>query len=490
MDGVQLELGGARSRRGVTIYPIAEASLRRDDAEGREVASGHGGQGRAKAPGPGAPADERVPHPWLLTSLAAVGLAAAGGAILTLFFSVGDRPGSTFATDAPEVGSRDFLLGVSGTVNAPLARGGSARLLKNGDEIYGAVLRAIREARKTVNFMAYVWEPGRASDMVFDALVERARAGVHVRLLLDGVGAMRAPEDRIAELRDAGGSVAWFRTFDFGKLTRFHRRNHRRAIVIDGRVGFTGGAAVADYWLGNPRTGGWRDVMVEVRGGIAGNLQSAFAQVWAGTCGEILLGSAFYPPDPESGEGGGEPLTWHVNVTAAPTSEGHPVALFFWATFRCARQRLYITSAYFVPDEATCRVLADRARAGVDVRILLPDEHNDVRAARLAGRAAYLQLLEAGVRIFEYQPAMIHAKTVVVDGKWSIVGSANMDIRSRELNLENVLGILDEGFAGEMERAFLDDLEHADEITLQDWRSRAGWARAGELFWRMFAEQL
>jgi cardiolipin synthase len=247
---------------------------------------------------------------------------------------------------------------------------------------------------------------------------------------------------------------------------------------------------VADYWLGSPRTGGWRDVMVEVHGGIAGNLQSASAQVWAGTCGEVLLGPAFYPLDPEDGEGGGESLAWHVNVTSAPTSEGHPVELFFWATFRCARERLYITSAYFVPDEATCGVLSERARAGVDVRILLPDEHNDMPPARLAGRAVYRQLLEAGVRIYEYQDAMIHAKTVVVDGKWSIIGSANMDIRSRELNLENVLGILDEGFAGEMERAFLDDLEHADEITLEEWNSRPGWGRVGEAFWKLFAEQL
>lgn len=464
--------------------------MRRDHAEKDRGAGEHGRAAGAEPSGLKALVDDRVAHPWLLSSLAAVGLIAAGGAILTLFFSVGDRPATTWATDAPEVGSRDFLLGISGTVNAPLARGGSARLLKNGDEIYAAILRAIREARRTVNFMAYVWEPGRASDMMFDALVERARAGVEVRLLLDGVGAMHAPEDRIEELTRAGGRVSWFRPFRFGKLTRFHRRNHRRAIVIDGRVGFTGGAAVADYWLGNPRTGGWRDVMVEVRGGIAGNLQSAFAQVWAGTCGEILLGPAFYPLDPDDGEGGGEPLTWHVNVTSAPTSEGHPVELFFWASFRCARERLYITSAYFVPDEATRSVLADRARAGVDVRILLPDEHNDMPPARFAGRAVYRRLLEAGVRIYEYQDAMIHAKTVVVDGKWSIIGSANMDIRSRELNLENVLGILDEGFAGEMERAFLDDLEHADEITLEEWNSRPGWGRVGEAFWRMFAEQL
>jgi hypothetical protein len=173
----------------------------RDHAAKDRGAGEHDRGAGAEPSGLKALADE---HPWLLTSLATVGLVAAGGAILTLFFSLGDRPAETWATDAPEVGSRDFLLGISGTVNAPLARGGSARLLKNGDEIYGAILRAIRDARQTVNFMAYVWEPGRASDMVFDALVERARAGVEVRLLLDGVGALHAPEDRIEELTRAG----------------------------------------------------------------------------------------------------------------------------------------------------------------------------------------------------------------------------------------------------------------------------------------------
>lgn len=433
--------------------------------------------------------DERVEHPWLLLSLAGLGVVAAGGVLVTLFSGLGDRPEETWSTDAPEVGSRDFLLGISGTVNAPLSKGGSARLLNNGREIFPAILREIRAARQTINFLAYIWEPGRASDQLFGALVERARAGVQVRLLLDGLGARHAPQDRIDELRRAGGRVEWFRTLRPGKITRYHRRNHRRALVIDGKVGFTGGAAVADYWLDSPAEGKWRDVMVEVRGCIAGNLQSAFAQVWSGACGEVLLGPAFYPPDDDDEEQG-EHLTWHVNVISSPSSDMEPVRLFFWSSFRCARERLYVTSPYFLPDDDTVKVLASRAREGVDVRILVPDEHNDIRAVRMASHGAYRQLLEAGVRIYEYQDAMIHAKTLVVDGKWSVVGSANMDIRSRELNLENVLGILDEGFAGELERTFLADLDHADEITLEDWNSRTRLGRAGEWFWRLFAEQL
>lgn len=432
--------------------------------------------------------EARTAYPWWLVSLAAVGAVAVAGSAITLFSSAGRRPERTWAADAPDVGSHDFLLGISGMVNAPLARGGSARLLRNGAEFYPAILRALREARETINFMVYIWEPGRVSDQVFDALVERARAGVQVRLLLDAVGAARAPDDRIAELEAAGGKVAWFRTFSFGRMTRYYRRNHRRAIVVDGRVGFTGGAAVADYWQGTPGDGRWRDNMVEVHGCLAGNLQSAFAEVWAGTCGEILLGPAFFPADP-GGDGEGEALTYHVNVISSPASDAYPLRLVFWSSFRCARERLYVTSAYFVPDPDIRTVLTERAAEGVDVRILVPDEHNDVPPVRLASHAMYRELLRAGVRIYEYQGAMIHAKTLVVDGKWSVIGSANMDVRSRELNLENVLGILDEGFAGQLEETFLEDLEHAREITLEDWEGRSPWHHVLERFWGVFAEQ-
>ena len=456
--------GSARIRRGQEGGTLA----RRGDQGGGEV---------------------RTTYPWWLLSLAAVGAAAAGGTAITLFSSLGRRPPRTWATDAPDVGSQDFLLGISGMINAPLSKGGSARLLKNGAEIFPAIFRALREARETINFMVYVWEPGRLSDQVFDALVERARAGVQVRLLLDAVGAVRAPEKRIAELEAAGGKVAWFRAFDFGKMTRYYRRNHRRAIVADGRVGFTGGAAVADYWLGTPGDGQWRDNMVEVHGCLAGNLQSAFAEVWAGTCGEILLGPRFFPPDPEDGDGVGEALTYHINVISSPSSDEYPLRLLFWSSFRCARERLYVTSAYFVPDRDLRAVLVERARAGVDVRILVPDEHNDMPPVRMASNAMYLELLRAGVRIYEYQGAMIHAKTFVVDGVWSVIGSANMDVRSRELNLENVLGIQDEGFAGQLEQTFLEDLEHAREIMLEDWEGRSPWHRVRERLWGIFAEQ-
>jgi cardiolipin synthase len=326
---------------------------------------------------------------------------------------------------------------------------------------------------------------------VLAALVERARAGVQVRLLLDGIGAMNAPEDALERLRQAGGRVEWFRQLRLGKLTRIHKRNHRRAIVIDGIIGFTGGAAVGDKWLGDADTDEhWRDMMVEVRGCLAGNLQSAFTQLWASVCGEILVGTAFYPGEDESEEvGGGEVLSRHVNVISSPANETHPLRKLFWLSFHCGRTRVWVTSPYFVPDRETRRALADTARAGADVRLLLPDHHTDAKPIRQASHSYFDELLSAGVRVYEYQRTMLHAKTLVVDGAWSVVGSANMDIRSKELNQENVIGILDTGFAQQLERTFEDDLKDAREITLDAWRRRALWKKAVERFWVLFAEQ-
>lgn len=430
-------------------------------------------------------------HPWWLLLFAAVGLLALLGAIVTLFFSLGRRPQGHTLTSTPPVDSTDFLLAVAGTVNAPLLRGGTARLLNNGDEIFPAILRAIDEARHTINFSVYIWEEGKVSDRISEALARRAREGVEVRVLLDGIGAITAPDEAFRRMKEAGAKVEWFRTFDFGKLTRFHKRNHRRAIVIDGRVGFTGGAAVGDKWLGNARgPDEWRDMMVEVRGCTASNLQSAFTQLWASVSGEILVGPHFYPHEGEANEaGGGERLSHHVGVISSPAAEAHPLRKVFWMSIRCARERLYITSPYFVPDRDTRKVIEQQARAGVDVRILLPNELTDAKPIRFAAQSYYAELLEAGVRLYEYQPTFIHSKTLVADGRWAVVGSANMDIRSKELNQENVIGILDKEFGEQVEETFLADLEHAREIHLLAWNQRGVGQRVLERLSVLFAEQ-
>jgi cardiolipin synthase A/B len=294
-------------------------------------------------------------------------------------------------------------------------------------------------------------------------------------------------------LKQAGGHVGVFRPLRFGKLLRFHRRNHRRAIVVDGRIAYTGGAAVGDKWVGNARNPDeWRDSMVRVSGCLAENLQSAFAELWAFTTGEVLTGDSFFPDDlaaDDDAPAAGGPPVRSLGVISSPSNEEHPLRLFFFLTFLGARERLWIASPYFVPDKHLREVVKRRARAGVDVRVLLPNELTDAKPIRRASHSYYSELMKAGVRIYEYQPAMMHAKTVVVDGTWAVVGSANMDIRSKELNEENVLGIFEPDFAQQLEQSFTHDLGDAIEIDRVKWRRRGVPARIIERICVLFAEQ-
>jgi cardiolipin synthase A/B len=455
----------------------------------------------------------RPRYPWWVIVFASLGFLSLVTVLVTLFLPLGRRPPEIRITAAPPVRSPEFLAAVAGTAGAPLRAGGTVQLLNNGVAFFPALVKDIHAAQRTIHFSVYIWEPGEANDQVFAALIERARAGVKVRVLLDGLGGMKAPDRDVDALRAAGGKVEKFSAPRLGKLTRFHKRNHRRSIVMDGRVGYTGGMAVSDKWIGNADTEErWRDTMVRVTGPLAATLQCAFVSPWAQTTGELLSGPDVFPPDvlgfpdaapaaaastptassaspPAGATGAAQPVTLHTGLASAPSSESHPLRLFFIQSFVSAKQKLYITTPYFVPDEAIRKVVADRARAGVDVRILLPDEHTDAKPIRLTSHRYFEELLAAGVKIYEYQPTMMHTKGVVVDGAWSVVGSANMDVRSKELNEENVLGILDEGFAREMEATYFEDLKKAQEIRLEEWRRRGSWQKVKERVAVLFAEQ-
>jgi cardiolipin synthase A/B len=450
----------------------------------------------------------RKRYPWWVIFFSFLGFLSLCTVLVSLFSAVGRRPPAIRVSAAPPVRSPEFLAAVAGTAGSPVRAGGTVQLLNNGVAFFPALVKDLRAAQRTIHFSVYIWEPGKASDQVFAALIERARAGVTVRVLLDGLGGMKAPDKDVEALRAAGGRVEKFRAPRFGKLTRFYKRDHRRSIVMDGRVAYTGGMAVSDKWIGNADSEEhWRDTMVRVTGPLAATVQSAFVAPWGQTSGELLSGPDVFPPDatglpdtppPPSAAPSGDlaapaaaaqPVTLHTGLASSPSSEDHPLRLFFIQSFVSAQRRLYITTPYFVPDEATRRVVADRARAGTDVRILLPDEHTDAVPIRLASHSYFEELLGAGVKVYEYQPTMMHTKGVVVDGVWSVVGSANMDVRSKELNNENVLGILDEGFGREMEATFLEDLKKAQEIHLEEWRRRGWWEKAKERVSVLFAEQ-
>lgn len=430
--------------------------------------------------------------PWWVNLLAAIGVIAIGTAVITLFFKLGRRPDRIWSSAGPSLDSEDFMRGVAGTVNAPVRTGGTAELLNNGDAFFPRLLEDVAAAQRTINVSVYIWEPGEIAERMLDALAERAAAGVEVRVLVDAIGGMRIPGEAADRLRAAGGRIERYRPPVFGKLTRVHRRNHRRAIVIDGRIGYTGGAAFGEKWRGNAgNEEEWRDVFVRFTGCAAGAVQPAFTELWAYTCGEILTSTDHYPDhdDYEAPGAAAHRIDRHTGVVSSPSPDEYPLRLFFLLTFLSARERLWITTPYFVPDRNTRRIVADRARAGVDVRILMPNEHTDAAPIRRTSHHYFDELLEAGVRIFEYQPTMMHAKLLVADGVWSIVGSANMDIRSKELNNENVVAIQDRGFAAALEQTFLADCERAIEFSLETWRTRPLRSRIAERVSAIFAEQ-
>jgi cardiolipin synthase A/B len=426
--------------------------------------------------------------PWWVLLFFAIGLLATLTAFTSLFFSLGRRPQRMWTDEVDPVDSAEFPRSLAVLLNAPIRTGGHAELLDNGDAYFPAMYEAFDSAQRSINFMAYIWEPGEVSDRMFEVLIAACRRGVQVRVLLDGFGGIRCPDEDQERLREAGGHIAVFRPLRFGKLLRFHRRNHRRAIVVDGRVAFTGGAAVGDKWLGDARNPDeWRDSMVRVTGCLTENLQSAFVELWAFCTGEMLTGDSYFPDDLAADD---EYSHVHsIGIISSPSNEEHPLRLFFFLSFLAARTRLWIASPYFVPDKHLREVVKRRARAGVDVCILLPNEHTDAKPIRWASHSYYQELLDAGVRIFEYQPTMMHSKLAVVDSAWSIVGSANMDVRSKELNEENVLGILEQDFAEQVERSLEQDFGRAREIVSAEWRKRGIGARVLERAFVLFAEQ-
>lgn len=424
-----------------------------------------------------------MPGWWAIVAMI-VALWVLAYVLVTLFASWGKRPHELTRTLPATAGSPEFLAALSALTGAPLDMGNKVEVLNNGDEIFASMFATMRAASHHIHFMAFIWQDGALSDELLSILIAKARQGVEVRVFLDSMGAVRAPEEKFTALEAAGGQVAWFRKFEFGKLTRYHRRNHRRAIVIDGVAAYTGGVSVGDEWTGNAQgPQHWRDMMVRATGLMAVRLQAAFAQMWTSATGEILVGSAYYPKVKEKG------TVPFLSVASAPTDDIHPIRALFWMSFMGAQKRIVIENPYFVPDHHIRMALRMQAKRGVDVRVLVPNEHIDVPPVLWSARYYYEEMLRDGVRIYEFQPTMLHGKFLAVDDDWSVVGSANIDVRSKELNEENVLAIKDETLTGELVAAFQRDLRRAKEVKLAQWKKRSWWWRFKEAFAALFAEQ-
>ncbi len=423
---------------------------------------------------------------WVMLPLLIIGAVSLVTLILQLFSSFGYRTSGIRETGPVSADSEDFLVAIARLVDRSVEQGGDIQLLNNGDAFLKTFFQDIKSAQHTINFTNYIWRNGEMSRQIVEALLERAQAGVEVRLLLDAQGSRKASVEELEALISAGAYVQWFRPARLGKMTRYHKRSHRRAIIIDGKVAYTGGIAIRDDWLGNANsTHQWRDMMFRMTGQMASSLQGSFTDLWFAAEGEVFTGERFYPHISEESPSRNVRF---IHLASSPADDTQPLDKFIWLTFASAQKRLYIESPFLILYHHIRDVLIDRAKAGVDVRILLP-QHLDVRYVRSASRSHYQDLLKAGVKIYEYKKAMLHTKAIVVDGVWSVIGSANLDIRSAKYNEETVMGIWDHKFGDDMEKAFEKDLQYGVEITLEEWMKRPLGQKVLERMYYTFEEQ-
>jgi cardiolipin synthase len=408
------------------------------------------------------------------------GLVAGGGAVAAAYVFEALQYKRTSAIgfqlqDAPSVDDPAFCRLLESLAGAPVRDGNKIDVLHNGHEIFPAMLDAIRSAERTIDFATFVYWRGDIAPEFADALAERASAGVEVNVLLDAMGAAKMERSLIEKLRGAGAEVQWFRPPHWYSIHKVNNRTHRKILVVDGRIGFTGGVGIADEWTGNCETPDhWRDTHLRLEGPLVRDLVGGFQENWAEATRCILL-------DGHLGETANFPDGARGQVLRSSAGKGSTDAEeLFYAAIVCARRTLWITTAYFAPRRAFIHALTDAAQRGVDVRVLVNGPHVDKEAVRQAGRSSYDALLEGGVKIFEYQRTMLHAKTLVVDGTWSTVGSINFDNRSFSLNDELNLSVWDEPMARKLEEHFKIDLEDAHELSLDAWRARPPTAIAKE----------
>jgi cardiolipin synthase len=375
-----------------------------------------------------------------------------------------------------DVREASFLRAAEALTGAPVSHGNDAELLINGDEIFPAYLGAIRDAEETVNLTTYAYWRGDIAIEVADALCEKAGAGVECNVILDAVGAAQMDRKLVHKMRDAGVSVCFFRPPKPYAVRRLQYRTHRKLLIVDGTTGFTGGVGIAEEWTGNAQDPDhWRDTHVRVTGPVVRGLQGAFAENWLEGTGDVLAGDR-YLPYIEAIEDGG-PM--QVMRSSATVGDSNAEALIYLAV-AAAKRSIELTSAYFVPRPAFTKALVEAAERGVQMRILVPGSHIDKQFVRTAGRAAYDELIDAGIEIHEYCPTMLHAKTLTVDEIWSSVGSVNFDNRSFQLHDEVTLCVQSERFAGQLHEVFERDLEASERIEPDEWQKRSMTQRARE----------
>lgn len=390
------------------------------------------------------------------------------------------RPQLVYKIEPQDVAleSPDYWRMLEGIADSRIVAGNKITVLPNGENFYPAELEAIHGAHSSVNLEAYIFQKGELTRRFVSALAERARAGVEVRVVVDGMGSLTTPKDYFKELTDAGGKVNYYNPLRWYSWDKYNSRTHRELIVIDGQTAFMGGAGFADHWdagvKGQPR---WRDTVCRVDGPVVQYLQSTFVENWLESSGELLTGLRFFPKVPEQGR------TWAMNVNSTP-SQGRSsrARSVMQELIVSAKKSIYITTPYFLPNKNVRDQIISARRRGVDVKILTPGRKSDHYLTRTSSRRIFGELLKEGIEIYEYQPAMIHAKIMIVDDSWAMIGSSNFDPRSFGINDEVNLVMYDGEASERLLEDFRKDLGDSKPVTLEMWEKRPIMERMTEFF--------
>jgi cardiolipin synthase A/B len=421
-------------------------------------------------------------HLWVAVGAAALTLLAT---LLYINLAGGEERIQQTLPRLYDLDDAEFRRALGALLGPPLVEGNSVETLLNGDQIFPAMLKAIKEARKTITFETYIYWSGSIGREFVDALTERAKAGVKVHVLLDWVGSLKMDASLIDEMRSVGIEIERFHEPHWSNMGKLNNRTHRKLLVLDGEVGFTGGVGIADQWRGAARHPvEWRDSHFRVAGPVVAQFQSVFLDNWMRATGKVLHGEAYFPALKPVG-----PYAAQM-FSSSPSGGSESMQLMYMLAITSARTSIDLANSYFVPDALTVQVLTDAARRGVKVRVLTPSGLIDSEIVRKASRASWGPLLEAGVQIAEYQPTMFHVKGLIVDGLFTSVGSTNFDTRSFRLNDEANLNVLNPEFGAAQVSVFEADWAQGRQITHAQWLARPWTEKALERLASVFSAQL
>lgn len=412
-------------------------------------------------------------------------LATGALVLFALNFTAGEKKVQQQLPRLYSTASPQFERALGSLLGPGIVGGNEVTELLNGDQIFPPMLAAIQAAQKSITFETYIYWSGDIGKQFADALSERARAGVKVHVLLDWVGSAKMDKSYLAEMEQAGVQMKKFHKPHWYNLARLNNRTHRKLLVVDGQVGFTGGVGIAPEWTGHAQDPGhWRDSHYLVRGPAVAQMQATFLDNWLKVTGQVLHGDLYFPPLAPAGTHKAQMFS------SSPSSGSESMQLMYHLAITAAERSVDLSVAYFVPDELTLKLLLDALARGVRVRLVTPGDHTDTEAVKAASRATWGELLQAGAEIYEYRPTMYHCKVMIVDQLLVSVGSTNFDNRSFRLNDEANLNVYDATFAQRQTKVFEEDIRNSRRVTYEGWLERPLSERVAEKLSTLLKSQL